>query len=99
MNVNIKTRFEWDIVKEQANIHKHGINFSKAKHAFLDRNRIIYGDFAHSTSEKRYFCVGKVQTKIVTVRFTYRHNTIRIFGAAYWRKGKKLYEKKHSKRT
>jgi len=29
---------------------------------------------------------------ILTVRFTYRENTIRIFGAGFWRKGKKIYE-------
>jgi hypothetical protein len=28
----------------------------------------------------------------MTVRFTYRGNTIRIIGAGYWRKGKKIYE-------
>jgi hypothetical protein len=32
---------------------------------------------------------------ILTVRFTWRNQTIRIFGAGYWRKGKKLYEKEN----
>jgi hypothetical protein len=32
---------------------------------------------------------------IITVRFTYRYGKIRIFGAGYWRKGKKEYEKKN----
>jgi len=30
----------------------------------------------------------------MTVRFTYRRNKIRIFGTGYWRKGKKIYERK-----
>jgi uncharacterized DUF497 family protein len=46
----------------------------------------------HSQPEKRYYCFGKVEGKILTVRFTYRNNIIRIFGAGYWRKGKKTYE-------
>lgn len=29
----------------------------------------------------------------MTVRFTYRERRIRIFGAGYWRKGKRIYEK------
>lgn len=32
---------------------------------------------------------------IMTVRFTYRNNKIRIIGAGYWRKGKKLYEEEN----
>jgi hypothetical protein len=38
--------------------------------------------------------VGKVNNRIITVRFTYREGKIRIIGAGYWRKGKKYYEKK-----
>ena len=29
------------------------------------------------------------------VRFTYRGETIRIIGAGYWRKGRRLYEKEN----
>ena len=35
----------------------------------------------------------KIKNKICTVRFTYRNGCIRIFGAGYWRQGKKDYEK------
>jgi hypothetical protein len=34
-------------------------------------------------------CIGKTGAGILTVRFTYR-DQIRIFGAGYWRKGKKI---------
>jgi hypothetical protein len=30
-----------------------------------------------------------------TVRFTYRENVIRILGAGYWRKGKRIYEREN----
>lgn len=46
-------------------------------------------------NEERFFCIGKVNEGIITVRFTYRHQKIRIFGAGYWRKGRKLYEKQN----
>lgn len=41
------------------------------------------------------YCVGHGGDGILTVRFTYRNNVIRIFGAGYWRKGKKLYEEQN----
>ena len=31
-----------------------------------------------------------VEGGVMTVRFTYRDGSIRIFGAGYWRKGKKI---------
>ena len=88
-----KTKFEWDENKNSINKEKHHISFEKAQHAFEDAKRIIAEDLSHSTDEKRYFCFGEVDGGILTVRFTYRENIIRIFGAGYWRKGKKTYEK------
>jgi uncharacterized DUF497 family protein len=87
-----KTKFEWDEKKNSINIEKHKVSFEKAQYAFEDSNRIIAQDLNHSFDESRYFCFGKVDGGILTVRFTYRKNTIRIFGAGYWRKGKKTYE-------
>lgn len=34
---------------------------------------------------------------VVTVRYTIRGHTVRIFGAAKWRKWRKFYERKNSK--
>lgn len=60
---------------------KHGAPFSLAQYAFADPSRVIAEDLAHSETEKRYFCVGVVNGGVLTVRFTYRGNVIRIFGA------------------
>jgi len=60
---------------------------------FLDPRRKIFTDSQHSNDEQRYFCIGKVGDRIMTVRFTYRDEIIRIFGAGYWRKGRRYYEK------
>ena len=88
-----KTEFEWDTDKNIENHKKHGVTFEFAQNAFFDPERIIAIDLDHSTeSEKRYFCIGNVGNGILTVRFTHRKNKIRIFGAGYWRKGKKAYE-------
>ncbi len=87
--------FEWDKKKNKINQEKHAVSFEFAIRAFLDEKRLIFEDLDHSKDEKRYFCVGQVDSEILTVRFTYRENIIRIFGAGYWRKGKKIYEKEN----
>ncbi|MCG2712005.1 MAG: BrnT family toxin [Candidatus Omnitrophica bacterium] len=87
--------FDWDQNKDRINQEKHGVAFVIAQLAFLDPNRIIAKDMKHSKKERRYYCIGKVDTVIITVRFNYRKNIIRIIGAGYWRKGKVLYEKKN----
>ena len=90
-----KATFEWDETKNIENQKKHGISFEFAQYAFADQKRVILEDLTHSDEEKRYYCIGKIENGTVTVRFTYRENVIRIFGAGYWRKGKKIYERQN----
>jgi uncharacterized protein len=90
------TSFEWDPDKDTENQRKHGVSFAEAQAAFLDSGRVIGRDLEHSRTEPRFYCFGRVADGILTVRFTNRGNVIRIIGAGYWRKGKKLYEA-HSK--
>jgi uncharacterized DUF497 family protein len=87
-----KATFEWDEEKDKDNQSKHGISFRTAQQAFLDPQRVIAEDITHSTKENRYYCMGRVGEGILTVRFTYRGNVIRIYGAGYWRKGRNIYE-------
>jgi uncharacterized protein len=87
-----KSNFEWDSKMDAENQQKHGVSFAEAQYVFADPRRIIAEDVSHSDNEIRYFCFGKVNDGILTVRFTYRNNIIRIFGAGYWRKGKATYE-------
>ncbi|MBT3203051.1 MAG: BrnT family toxin [Gammaproteobacteria bacterium] len=93
-----KPNFEWDKAKDLENQRKHGVSFLEAQHAFLDQNRIIAEDLGHSQKEQRFYCFGQNQHKngILTVRFTYRSGRIRIIGAGFWRKGKKVYEQNNS---
>ena len=84
--------FEWDDVKNQENQKKHNVSFEEAQIAFTDPHRLIQRDNVHSTDdEERWFCVGDIGTGIVTVRFTYRSSKIRIIGAGYWRKNRRVY--------
>jgi uncharacterized DUF497 family protein len=84
--------FFWDKEKEFINIRKHGVDFLTAEKAFKDPKRKIFEDFLHSAHEKRFYCIGKVDDRVLTVRFTVRDFKIRIFGAGFWRKGRDYYE-------
>lgn len=87
--------FEWDEAKNRANRIKHDVSFIEAQYAFFDPRRVIAEDLDHSGSEARYFCFGEVAGGVMTVRFTYRAGRVRIFGAGYWRKGKRIYEQQN----
>ena len=91
-----KTRFEWDEEKDKANQTKHNVSFAVAQQAFLDPRRVVAEDVEHSKDEGRFFCIGHAGDGIMTVRFTYRDDVIRIYGAGYWRKGRKIYEEQNS---
>jgi len=90
-----KIRFDWDEDKDSKNQKKHGVFFALAQLAFADSKRVIAEDLPHSASERRYFCFGQVGAGVLTVRFTYRDDVIRIHGAGYWRKGKQIYEREN----
>jgi uncharacterized protein len=90
-----KVRFEWDDAKDGENLRKHGVPFVRAQFAFADPKRVIAQDLAHSQTEPRFYCFGLVDDGIMTVRFTYRTDVIRIIGAGYWRRGKAIYEQEN----
>jgi len=91
-----RSTYEWDEEKNLTNLQKHGVSFEQAQYAFDDPYRIIVNDLEHGEeTENRFFCFGKVCGGILTVRFTYRLKRIRIYGAGYWRKGRKIYEQEN----
>ena len=87
--------FVWDAEKEHLNMAKHGVDFETAAQVFLDPQRKAYADAKHSAKEQRYFCLGKIGHKVLTVRFLIRDGEIRIIGAGYWRKGERHYAQGH----
>jgi uncharacterized DUF497 family protein len=91
----VEAGFDWDPAKDRENQSKHGVSFGEAQFAFADPRRVIAEDLSHSSSDKRYYCFGAVGGGILTVRFTYREGVIRIFGAGYWRRGKRIYDREN----
>lgn len=72
-----------------------GLNVTRRESGQTSIWCFILEDLEHSDDEKRYYCLGNVAGGIMTVRFTYRKNKIRIIGAGYWRKGKNIYEREN----
>jgi uncharacterized DUF497 family protein len=90
-----EARFDRNPDKDQENQSEHRVSFTVAQFAFADPRRVIAEDLTHSSDEKRYYCLGEVGDGILTVRFTYREGVIRILGAGYWRRGKRIYEREN----
>jgi len=88
-------RIEFDPKKERENLSKHGVDFSTAENVFADPLSLSFVDSKHSRNEDRFIIIGNDGRGILTVRFTMRGKSIRIIGAGYWRKGKKIYEKEN----
>lgn len=75
--------YEWDEVKRQSNIQKHGIDFVAAKKVFADSERIETVDDRHDYGEKRIQTIGFAKPGILFVVYTLRDNeeTIRFISA------------------
>ncbi len=85
--------------KEQLNIAKHGVDFAKASLAFDDPHACIAFDSVHSSSELRWWLIGKVDGKILLIRYTHRPDgIIRIIGAGFWSKSEKIYAKEKARK-
>ena len=92
----VKVTFEWDGDKDRINKTKHGVSFEEAQLAFADPKRVIAIDHKHSDDrEQRFFCFGKTNRGVMTVRFTIRGENIRIFGSGLWEEGKQVYEREN----
>ncbi len=92
-------QFEWDEEKSELNKKIHGLDLKEATEAFKDPDRTIAINEAHSQEEQRFYLMGLVQGRVATIRFTYRGNIVRLIGAGYWRKGRKIYEKEKKHRS
>ena len=70
--------FEWDEVKSNANLIKHGVSFDDASEIFYEPV-LVKG--SSRNNEERWIAIGKSHDQIVTVIFTRRNDLIRIISA------------------
>ena len=92
--------FSWFSEKEAEGIEnpsKSGYPFLWGTAVFEDPHVIIEIDEKHSEEEIHKYAIGRpigyAEDIVLTVRFTER-DLIHIFGCDYWRKGRKLYERR-----
>jgi uncharacterized DUF497 family protein/predicted DNA binding CopG/RHH family protein len=75
--------FEWDALKTQENLRKHGVLFEEAAEAITDPHGIIFYDKHHSLIEDRFRPIGLSARNLLVVVFTDRQKnfTHRIISA------------------
>ena len=82
--------FQWDSLKDQANIKKHGISFEEASELFeLPYNLILeLYDYEHSLNEDRIISIGPIKRGVIVVVSVERDegNVIRLISARFAKK-------------
>jgi hypothetical protein len=75
--------YEWDEVKAQLNIAKHGVSFDEAATVFCDEYGLVVFDEDHSDDEERFYLLRMSRKdRILLVVHCYRSNDIiRIISA------------------
>lgn len=76
-------QFEWNEVKAESNLKKHGVSFAEAETVFGDLSAKMFYDEEHATDEKREFIVGySAMNRLLVVYFAERKNgKLRIISA------------------
>ena len=72
-------RYEWDEGKRQANIIKHGVDFTEIERFEWD-SAIVELDIRRNYDEPRFIAVGNIGSRLHVVVFTMRAETTRIIG-------------------
>ena len=76
--------FEWDEAKARTNLEKHGVSFLTAAAIFLNEmlERIAQYPCVHDYGEVRWIALGRVQTEVYRVVYTWRGKSlVRIVSA------------------
>ncbi|MBM4398481.1 MAG: BrnT family toxin [Deltaproteobacteria bacterium] len=77
-------RFEWDEVKDRANIRAHRVSFEEARTVFFDEDAVVYDDPDHSADEQKFLLLGvSALLRVLLVVHALRDggDTIRIISA------------------
>ncbi len=92
----MKTLFEWDEDKAQANLRKHDVSFEETQTVFNDPLEITIPDPDHSIDEGRFITIGEsAKKRILVVVYTERRKNIRLINARQaTRAERKKYEEK-----
>ena len=73
--------FEWDTVKAESNLAKHGVRFEVATSVFEDPDVADFDASRVDDGEERRKAVGMIQDRLFTVVYTVRGKVMRIISA------------------
>lgn len=79
--------FEFDPIKSEANLTKHGIDFNKATQLWNDSERIVIR--AKIIDEPRFLLVAKLKNVYWSAIYTLRKDKVRIISVRKSRKNEK----------
>ena len=87
-------KFQWDEGNSEKP-KKHRLTSEETEETFFAENKVIFGDWKHSTTEKRSTLLGKTRKgKLLNITYTIRENRIRVITARPINKKEvSLYEK------
>ncbi len=87
--------FEWNKLKAESNLKKHGVSFEEAISVFDDPFAVYYDDIYHSENELRYIVRGySLLNNLLIVNFTIRNEVIRIISSRKATKKERNYHEK-----
>ena len=74
--------FDWDKGNIDKNWLKHKASPAECEQVFFNRPLVVHNDVMHSKSEKRFYALGKTDSKrTLFIAFTVRGNLIRVISA------------------
>ena len=74
--------FEWDAGNINKNWLKHKVSRAECEQIFFNRPLVIQDDIKHSVTEKRFYALGKTDSKRpLFIAFTVRNKRIRVISA------------------
>ena len=74
--------FDWDEGNIDKNWLKHKVTQSECEQMFFNQPLVVQDDIVHSTTEKRFYALGKTNMKrFLFIAFTVRNNLICVISA------------------
>jgi hypothetical protein len=74
--------FEWDDGNINKNWLKHKVSPAECEQIFFNRPLVIQDDIIHSEAEKRFYALGRTDSKRkLFIAFTVRNKRIRVISA------------------
>ena len=74
--------FHWDRGNVNKNWHKHKVSPAECEQLFFNRPLVIQDDMKHSEVERRFYALGRTDSKrCLFIAFTVRNKRIRVISA------------------